>query len=301
MDAVRVPPSACSTSQSMHDGVLADRLEVHAGPQAAADQPGDLVGTAADAPLTDSRSERVLVDRGSIAYSQVTQPRPEPLRQRGTPSVTLAVHSTRVCAELDQHRALGVDAPVAGDRRRVAARRLHVHRVGPCPPAYRPAILASGAGRPTRPGVRKRPVVPALSGAPSLTSRRRLGVVEGGRRLRPGTVAVAMRTARACRWSWRRGWRRSRLGGRCGRRPVAERRRRAGGAAAAGLTPCGDRRGPRPLEPAASGGRLSMIAAVVLVGEHRRPVVRLDLLVELVAARTAGRRRSDRPALAAPR
>src|SRR4051812_35464580 len=47
-------------------------------------------------PLTDSRSERVLVERGSIAYSQVTQPSPEPLRQRGTPSVTLAVHSTRV-------------------------------------------------------------------------------------------------------------------------------------------------------------------------------------------------------------
>src|SRR5262249_58883103 len=47
-------------------------------------------------PLTDSRSERVLVDRGSIEYSQVTQPRPEPLRHRGTPSVTLAVQSTRV-------------------------------------------------------------------------------------------------------------------------------------------------------------------------------------------------------------
>src|SRR5262245_3464787 len=47
-------------------------------------------------PLTDSRSDRVVVDRGSIAYSQVTQPRPDPLRQRGTPSVTLAVQSTRV-------------------------------------------------------------------------------------------------------------------------------------------------------------------------------------------------------------
>ena len=47
-------------------------------------------------PLTLSRSERVVVARGSIAYSAVTQPRPEPLRQRGTPSVTLAVQSTRV-------------------------------------------------------------------------------------------------------------------------------------------------------------------------------------------------------------
>src|SRR5690606_16399621 len=47
-------------------------------------------------PLIDSRSERVWVDRGSIAYSLVTQPRPEPFRQRGTPSVTLAATSTRV-------------------------------------------------------------------------------------------------------------------------------------------------------------------------------------------------------------
>src|SRR3712207_983679 len=48
-------------------------------------------------PLTDSRSLRVLVARGSIAYSVVTQPRPDPLRQRGTPTVTLAATRTRVC------------------------------------------------------------------------------------------------------------------------------------------------------------------------------------------------------------
>src|SRR5699024_10637264 len=47
-------------------------------------------------PFTDSLLEREFVDRGSIAYSAVTQPRPEPLRQRGTPSVNEAVHSTRV-------------------------------------------------------------------------------------------------------------------------------------------------------------------------------------------------------------
>src|SRR4051794_19980247 len=47
-------------------------------------------------PFTDSRSLRVWVARGSIEYSAVTQPRPEPFRQRGTPSVTLAAHSTRV-------------------------------------------------------------------------------------------------------------------------------------------------------------------------------------------------------------
>lgn len=47
-------------------------------------------------PFTDSRSERVCVADGSIAYSAVSQPRPEPLRHRGTPSVTLAVHMTLV-------------------------------------------------------------------------------------------------------------------------------------------------------------------------------------------------------------
>src|SRR5690625_7337097 len=47
-------------------------------------------------PFTDSRLEREFVDRGSIAYSAVTQPWPEPLRHRGTPSVNEAVHSTRV-------------------------------------------------------------------------------------------------------------------------------------------------------------------------------------------------------------
>ena len=47
-------------------------------------------------PLTDSRSDRVEVELGSIAYSAVTQPRPLPLRQRGTPVVALAAHSTRV-------------------------------------------------------------------------------------------------------------------------------------------------------------------------------------------------------------
>src|SRR6478609_9706931 len=47
-------------------------------------------------PFTDSRSDRVLVEAGSIAYSAVTQPRPEPLRQRGTPSDAEAAHSTLV-------------------------------------------------------------------------------------------------------------------------------------------------------------------------------------------------------------
>ena len=47
-------------------------------------------------PLTDSRSMRSFVERGSIAYSAVTQPLPLPDSQRGTPLVNDAVHSTLV-------------------------------------------------------------------------------------------------------------------------------------------------------------------------------------------------------------
>ena len=45
-------------------------------------------------PRTDSRERRRRP--GSIAYSAVTQPSPEPTRQRGTPSVKEATQSTRV-------------------------------------------------------------------------------------------------------------------------------------------------------------------------------------------------------------
>jgi hypothetical protein len=38
-------------------------------------------------PLTLSRLERVEVARGSIAYSAVTHPLPDPFFQRGTPTV----------------------------------------------------------------------------------------------------------------------------------------------------------------------------------------------------------------------
>src|SRR4051794_21427698 len=47
-------------------------------------------------PLTDSRSDRLDVARGSIEYSAVTQPSPDPFFQRGTPGVNDATHSTLV-------------------------------------------------------------------------------------------------------------------------------------------------------------------------------------------------------------
>ena len=63
------------------------------------------------------RCMRVLVERGSMPYSAVTQPCPCPLRKGGTFSSTEAVQMTLRRAELDEHRALRVQQVVAGERR----------------------------------------------------------------------------------------------------------------------------------------------------------------------------------------
>ena len=115
MAAVRVPPSAWSTSQS--------RTIVFS--------PNALVSTTARSerptsreiscvrppirPLTDSRSERVLVERGSIAYSAVTHPVPLPLSQRGHALGERGGAEHPRPSELDEDAALGVVEPVPGD------------------------------------------------------------------------------------------------------------------------------------------------------------------------------------------
>ncbi len=96
MAAVRVPPSAWSTSQS---STMVFSPSAETSMTARRDRPISREISCVRPPirpLTDSRSLRVEVARGSIAYSAVTQPEPEPLRQRGTPAVNEATHSTRV-------------------------------------------------------------------------------------------------------------------------------------------------------------------------------------------------------------
>src|SRR4051794_12153365 len=96
MEAQRVPPSACSTSQSSViwrspravRSVTARRLRPMSR-WISCVRPDCL-------PVAASRELRVLVARGSMPYSAVTQPEPLPLRNGGTFSSTLAVHSTRV-------------------------------------------------------------------------------------------------------------------------------------------------------------------------------------------------------------
>jgi hypothetical protein len=96
MAAVRVPPSACSTSQSItmvfSPSAFISTTALRLRPirrEISWVRPPIL-------PLTDSLSIRSFVDRGSIEYSAVTQPWPLPCFQRGTPLVNDAVQSTFV-------------------------------------------------------------------------------------------------------------------------------------------------------------------------------------------------------------
>ena len=96
MAAVRVPPSAWRTSQSICS-VFSPSLSMSTA--ARSDRPMRREISCVrppTRPLTDSRELRVWVARGSIAYSPVTQPRPSPFIQRGTPSDREAAQRTRV-------------------------------------------------------------------------------------------------------------------------------------------------------------------------------------------------------------
>jgi hypothetical protein len=94
--AVRVPPSAWSTSQSTQSvrspSAFVSTTERRLRPirrWISSVRPDDL-------PREISRSVRRSVEPGSSEYSAVTQPRPCPCRKRGTLSSRQTVHSTLV-------------------------------------------------------------------------------------------------------------------------------------------------------------------------------------------------------------
>ena len=96
MAAVRVPPSACSTSQS---SVMVRSPSAFRSTTARSERPMSRWISCVRPlclPRAASRACRVWVARGSMPYSAVTQPWPLPRRNGGTPSSTLAVHSTCV-------------------------------------------------------------------------------------------------------------------------------------------------------------------------------------------------------------
>src|SRR5688572_6250065 len=94
--AVRVPPSACSTSQS---SVIVRSPSARRSTQARSARPISRWISSVRPPCLPraaSRSLRVCVARGSMPYSAVTQPSPLPRRNAGAFASTLAVQSTRV-------------------------------------------------------------------------------------------------------------------------------------------------------------------------------------------------------------
>src|SRR6188474_134380 len=94
--AVRVPPSACSTSQSR---VTVRSPSARRSTTARNERPISRWISSVRPPCLPraaSRGDRECVARGSMPYSAVTQPSPRPRRKDGTPSSALAVTSTRV-------------------------------------------------------------------------------------------------------------------------------------------------------------------------------------------------------------
>ncbi len=96
IDAVRVPPSACRTSQSIkieHSPIFSSAVT------ARSDRPTSrwISWVRPDGrPLFTSRGVRTAVALGSIAYSAVTHPEPVPCSHRGAFGSYDALTSTRV-------------------------------------------------------------------------------------------------------------------------------------------------------------------------------------------------------------
>ena len=78
------------------DGAFPERVQVDDDAQRATDQALDSTERPSRRPLEMSRALRSPVEAGSMPYSAVSQPRPLPVIQRGTPSCAEAVQMTRV-------------------------------------------------------------------------------------------------------------------------------------------------------------------------------------------------------------
>ena len=96
MAAQRVPPSAWSTSQSSHSVRSPSAWKSHTDRSARPISRWISIVRPPCLPREASRCVRSPVEAGRSEYSAVIQPRPERCSQRGTPSSTVAVQSTRV-------------------------------------------------------------------------------------------------------------------------------------------------------------------------------------------------------------
>ena len=109
IDAVRVPPSASSTSQSTVICRSPSAPQVDHGAQRPADQPLDLLRPARLLARAASRRVRVVVARGSMPYSAVTQPCPVLAQERRHALLDARRAQHIGVAEPDQARALGLE------------------------------------------------------------------------------------------------------------------------------------------------------------------------------------------------
>ena len=96
MEAVRVPPSACSTSQSTVTCTSPSTTRSHTARSERAMSRWISWVRPDCLPLAASRDARSGVEPGSIEYSAVTHPLPLPRIHGGTRSSTDAVHRTLV-------------------------------------------------------------------------------------------------------------------------------------------------------------------------------------------------------------
>src|SRR5688572_4870287 len=126
--AVRVPPSACNTSQST--------LRVYS-PHAKSSsiartlRPMSRWISWVRPPICPrSRAVRVEVARGSIAYSAVSQPSPRPRRHPGTPSSTDTAQSTRVWPKATRQEPSAFGAAPRSSRTSRRASAVRPARVG---------------------------------------------------------------------------------------------------------------------------------------------------------------------------
>src|ERR687891_1299620 len=108
MAAQRVPPSASSTSQSIHTVRSPSALKSITPRRERPIRRWISTLRPSGRPFATSRRLRSPVEAGSIPYSAVAQPRPWPDIQRGTSSSTLAVQITRVPPASMRHEPLAV-------------------------------------------------------------------------------------------------------------------------------------------------------------------------------------------------
>ena len=115
-----------------HDLALAHGVELGDRAQRAPDQPLDLHGQPDCRPRTASRSVRLSVERGSMPYSAVTQPRPVLRRNGGTRSCTVAAQSTWVLPKRTRHEpsARSARSRARGSPGGVRARRVRTVACG---------------------------------------------------------------------------------------------------------------------------------------------------------------------------